>query len=111
MSRDYVHLAEQGEEVGWDIRFYQATESTIDCNRRTVLLVEVEAGGCSFCDGSYAQHLSGINIEGYVIRWQYRRNEAGLPVSEIEPIRESAEQKAVIRALKGRYTSAQINFS
>ena len=111
MAHDYVHLARQGEEIGWEIRFYTAAESTFECNGREVLLVEVEAGGCSFCDGSYAHNLTGANIEGYVLKWKYRENEEGLPVSEIEPIRDKDEQKAIVKILKPRYSVSQINFS
>jgi len=111
LSRDYIHLANQGEEIGWEIRSYSASESVIECNHRQVLLIEVEAGGCSFCDGSYAHHLSGVNIEGYVLKWKYRQTEEGLPVSEIEPVRDKAERKAVAGVLRGRYNSSQINFA
>jgi len=110
MIRDYVHLASQRQEIGWEIRSYSASESTLEYNGRQVLLVEVEAGGCTFCDGSYAQNLMGVNIEGYVTRWQYRENEEGLPVSEIEPVSDPAEQKGIAALLKPRYDRSQINF-
>ncbi|MFO8101998.1 MAG: hypothetical protein R6U37_07535 [Dehalococcoidia bacterium] len=111
MARDYVHLAHQGEEIGWEIRSYSASESTFEYKGREVLLVEVEAGGCSFCDGSYAHNLTGANVEGYVLRWQYRQNEEGMPVSEIEPVRDEAERKEIAGVLKPRYSLSQINFS
>ncbi len=111
LNRDYIHLANQGEEIGWEIRSYSASESVIECNDRQVLLVEVEAGGCSFCDGSYAHHLAGVNVEGYILKWKYLQLEDGLPVSEIEPLRDKAERKAVTDILKGRYNSSQINFA
>ncbi len=111
MAHDYVHLARQGEEIGWEIRFYNASESTLEYKGREVLLVEVEAGGCSFCDGSYAHNLTGANVEGYVLKWKYRENEEGRPVSEIEPIRDKTEQKEIVKILKPRYSLSQINFS
>ncbi len=110
MPRDYVHLSRPGEEIGWEIRSYNATESTIEHRGKPVLLVEVEAGGCSFCDGSYASNLTGVNVEGYILRWQYRQNEEGRPVSEIEPITDPALQDEIAEILKPRYARSQINF-
>ncbi|MBT4511341.1 MAG: hypothetical protein HOC20_03910 [Chloroflexi bacterium] len=110
MARDYVHLAEQGEEIGWEIRSYSASESTFECNGKQVLLIEVEAGGCTFCDGSYAHNLMGANIEGYILKWKYKENEDGLPVSEMEPVRDINEQKQIAEALKQRYARSQLNF-
>ncbi|MBM3131431.1 MAG: hypothetical protein FJZ95_00115 [Chloroflexi bacterium] len=110
MARDYVHLARQGEEFGWEIRSYSASESTIEHKGKKVLLVEVEAGGCSFCDGSYAHNLTGVNVEGYVTEWQYRRDEQGRAVSLVEPILNSKEQEEIAEILKPRYARSQINF-
>ncbi len=110
MTRDYIHLTKQGEEIGWEIRSYSASERTIDCDSRQVLLVEVESGECTFCDGSYAQSLKGVNIEGYILKWKYKQAEDGRPVSEIEPVRESDEQKEIAAILKSEYSRSQINF-
>lgn len=110
MAHDYVHLSQEGEEIGWEIRSYRATESTIEHNGKQVLLVEVEAGGCSFCDGSYASNLTGVNVEGYVLRWKYRQNDQGRDVSLIEPITDTAVQNEIAEILKPRYARSQINF-
>lgn len=110
MTREYVHLKEEGESIGWEIRSYNAIESTLEFDGRQVLLVEVEATNCTFCDGSYAQNLSGVNVEGYVIRWKYRENEQGQPVSEVESVREMAEKQAIISLLNPRYNGSQVNF-
>lgn len=110
MARDYVHLTQQGEEIGWEIRSYCASESIYEHNGRQVLVVEVEAGGCSFCDGSYASSLMGANIEGYVLKLRYKEDEQGQSVSLIEPIRDASEQKEIAEILKARYTRSQLNF-
>ena len=110
MARDYTHLEKQGEEIGWEIRFYSASENTFDHNGKQVLLVEVEASGCSFCDGSYAQSLMGANVEGYVVKWKYKENDEGQPVSQIEPIRDNVNQKEIAEILKPKYARSQINF-
>lgn len=110
MARDYVHLARQGEEIGWEIRSYTATESALEHKGKTVLLVEVEAGGCTFCDGSYAHNLTGVNVEGYVAKWQYRRDEQGRAVSLVEPILDRNEQEEIEEILRPRYARSQINF-
>lgn len=110
MSHDYVHLQEEGESIGWEIRSYHALETTIEYDGKQVLLVEVEATNCTFCDGSYAQNLSGINVEGYVLQWKYRVNKDGKCVTSIEPVREKEEKQAIISLLSSRYHGSQINF-
>jgi len=111
MTRDYVHLARQGEEIGWEIRSYSASESTFEYDDRQVLLIEVEAGGCTFCDGSYAHNLTGANVEGYIIKWKYREDENGLAISEVDPIRDKTKRKEILEILKPRYAGSQINFT
>ncbi|MFO8010413.1 MAG: hypothetical protein R6U89_06310 [Dehalococcoidia bacterium] len=110
MARDYNHLNHQGEEIGWEVRSYSAIESILEHAGREVLLVEVEASECSFCDGSYAHSLSGVNVEGYILRWKYKEDEDGHAVSEIEPIRDRETQRQIIEILKSRYAGSQINF-
>ncbi|NQT71272.1 MAG: hypothetical protein HQ553_00710 [Chloroflexi bacterium] len=110
MARDYTHLVKQGEEIGWEIRYYSASESTFEHNGKQVLLVEVEAAGCSFCDGSYAQSLMGANVEGYIVEWKYKEDDEGQSVSLIEPIRDAVNQKEIAAILKPRYARSQINF-
>ncbi len=110
MAIDYVHIDPGGEEIGWEIRSYKAMESTVEYNGKQVLLVEVEADNCTFCDGSYAMNLAGANVEGYVLKWKYRIDEKGQPVSEIEPVRDKADRKGIITLLKPRYSGSQINF-
>ena len=110
MASDYVHLNPEGEEIGWEIRSYKAIESTFEYNGKQVLLIEVEADNCTFCDGSYAMNLAGANVEGYVLKWKYRVNEEGQLVSEIEPVRDKADRKGIIALLKSRYSGSQINF-
>jgi len=110
MAKDYVHLNSDGEEIGWEIRSYKAVESTFEHDGKQVLLVEVEADNCTFCDGSYAMNLAGANVEGYVINWKYKQDENGQAVSEIEPIRDKADRKEILQILKPRYSGSQINF-
>ena len=111
MTYDYVHLAQQGEEIGWEIRSYSASESTFEYNGREILLIEVEAAGCSFCDGSYAHNLKGANVQGCITKLKYKRDKAGQTISEIEPIRDKIEQKEIMEILKPRYARSQINFA
>ena len=110
MTHDYVHLETQGKEIGWEMRSYSAFESTFEHEGREVLLVEVEAGGCSFCDGSYAQSLMGVNVEGYVVKWKYKENDEGRSLSLIESVRDSNKRKEIADILKPKYSRSQINF-
>ena len=56
-------------------------------------------GGCRF-----------INVPGYVVSWKGKKDDSGLPVSEIDPITEEEEQKEIKNLLDEKYPHSQINF-
>ena len=52
----------------------------------------------------------GANVEGYIVKWKYKEDDDGQPVSEIEPIRDAINQKEIAEILKPKYSRSQINF-
>ena len=57
------------------------------------------AGGCRF-----------IYVPGYIVGWKVRENDAGLPISEIEPIFDGGAQRQIEKLLGEQYPNSQIIF-
>ena len=56
-------------------------------------------GGCTY----------GL-VPGFIVDWKCKRNEEGLAVSQVEPIRDEAVQKRVQRLIIERETVQQVRF-
>lgn len=56
-------------------------------------------GGCRF-----------LHVPGYVVSWQTDKSPDGLPVSEVEPIRNEKEQREIRNLLEEDFPHAQIIF-
>ncbi len=109
MKQIYVHVAE-GEDIGFEGRSYRIAEELLDYQGRKVLYLKSEASAVSFCDRSYACHLGSINVKGYVVRWKYGTNENGETLSEIEPVKDEAEQREIRALLRSGYNMSAIGF-
>jgi hypothetical protein len=107
---DYVHLL-QGEDIGPAGRAYHVSEVVLTYAGRQVLFLDVEStSGVSCCDGSYASHLKGLNVKGYILDWKCRENERGELVSQIGAIKSEGDQIEIARILQSRYGTSQITF-
>ena len=109
MSYVYAHLP-QHEDIGPDGRSYSITEELLEYQGRRILYLYVTASGISFCDRSYAPHMANINVKGYVVRLKYGENEKGETLSELEPIRDADERRAISRLLFDIHNVPTINF-
>ena len=49
-------------------------------------------------------------VPGYIVNWQNERNEAGLPVSEVEPISDEVSLNNVRKIIKEAENVSQIEF-
>ena len=49
-------------------------------------------------------------VAGYVVRWQYRRNEEGQPVSEIEPVVDRETKMEIGQIIQKRESLTRIEF-
>jgi len=98
MTVPYVH-----QELNQDIYFPAGCytpqkEVRLKHNNREVLYVvghvAVEASCCGCANWAYAV------VPGYIVKWQSDKNEAGLPISEVESISEEAVRKEVREAIQ-----------
>lgn len=109
MTYVYAHLP-QDEDIGPQGRSYSVTEEILEYQGRRVLYLYVVASEITFCDRSYAPHIVNINVKGYVVKWKYGTNEEGETLSEIDPIREDAERRAISKLLCASRHVSTINF-
>ena len=107
-SRDYVH-----EELNQDVTaiagYYTLTEEIrLPFHGREILYltgyVVVENSCCGNCNLSYAL------VPGFIMNWKYKKNKEGLPVSQVEPIRDQAIQSEIRDLIEKEQLVNQVNF-
>ncbi len=96
---EYVHLP-QGEDIGPPGRSYQLQEKVLEYNGREILYLVTEACAIFCCDGSYTSRIGSVNVKGYILRWRYKTNERGEPISEVEPIEDEKVQQEIREILR-----------
>ncbi len=95
----YTHL-ELGKDAAVSIAGYYTPQKEIRLkyNGREVLYVigqaVIESSCCGLGSWTY------VLVPGYIINWQNTKNEAGLPVSEIELISDEEARENIRRAIK-----------
>lgn len=93
MAMKYVHQ-ELDQDVYFPAGFYTPQkEVRLKHNNREVLCiigsVVVESSCCGCRNWAYAV------VPGYIVNWQKERNEAGLPVTEVESVSEETVRKEI----------------
>jgi hypothetical protein len=104
MTREYVHQAlntELAVPSGYYILF---KELRLPFDGREVLCVTgVGVLECSACTGfSIVAGRGGeyALVPGYILTWKARRNDEGLPVSEVEPVADEAARQAIAQTIR-----------
>jgi len=49
-------------------------------------------------------------VPGYIVNWKFKENEAGLPVSQVEPIADKAVRQGIAAILRERECVGNIEF-
>ena len=109
MNYIYTHLP-QDEDIGFDGRSYSVTEGLLEYQGRKVLYLDAKASDVTFCDRSYASYLGSVNVKGYVVRWQFEKDVAGGILSEIEPIEDEEDKRAISNLLRASHHTSTVNF-
>ena len=109
MNYVYTHLP-QNEDIGFRERSYSVIEGILAYGGRDVLYLLVDASDITFCDRSYASHLASVNVKGYVIRSKYETNVAGEAMSEVEPVMDEGDKRAITNILRSRHNITAVNF-
>ncbi len=105
----YTHLELNKDVVIGIGGYYTPTkEVRLKCNGREVLYTVGQAVVESSCcgTGSWIYAL----VSGYVVNWQNVKNEAGLPVSEVEPILDEETRDKIRQVIQTDEAASLISF-
>jgi len=108
IMNEYTHL-KLNEDVHSIAGYYTPEkEVRLKHNNREVLYVigqaVIESSCCGVGNWGYAL------VPGYIISWQNRRNEAGLPVSEVELISDEGARNSIRQIIQTNEAISQIEF-
>ena len=109
MSTKYTHL-ELGKDVEIGIAGYYTPQQEVRLkyDGREVLYVigkaVIESSCCNVGSWTYAI------VPGYIVNWQYTKNEHGLPVTEVEPITDEAIQVELRHTIESKEAAAMTGF-
>ena len=105
---EYTHL-ELDREINCIAGYYMPQkEVRLKYNNREVLYVVGQAAVESSCCGvgSYSYAI----VPGYLLNWQSKKNEGGLPVSEVEPISDEETRSNIRQIIQTEEAVSQIEF-
>ncbi|MEA1959058.1 MAG: hypothetical protein U9N44_05255 [Chloroflexota bacterium] len=108
MAREYVHQ-ELGKEINSISGYYVPLgEKRMEYNGKEVLCVTgaymIDNSCCGRGGCTYAI------VPGYVVNWETKKSESGLPVSEVEPINDKEVRREIAAVLKDKECAGSIEF-
>ena len=105
---EYVHQELEKEVTALAGYYTPLEEFTIEYEGRKVLCVTgvsvVESSCCGSGGCSYAI------VPGYVLNWKSRKNDAGLPVTEVEPVTDKTVRQGIAAILKEKKALGNVEF-
>lgn len=109
MKQEYTHLP-LGEEVRGLSGFYvPCKEERLKYNGKEVLYVMGTSTLDSACCGSSGA-CGYVVVPGFVAKWKTKKNKAGLPVSEVEPVEDEAARREIGKAIKKAENIGNVDF-
>ncbi len=104
----YTHL-KLDDDVSTIAGYYTPQkEVRLKYNNKEVLYVigqaVIESSCCGIGSWEYAL------VPGYIVNWQNKKNEAGLPVSEVEPISDEGARNNIRQIIQTNEAISQIEF-
>ena len=105
----YTHLElDKDVEIGIAGYYTPQQEVRLKYNGREVLYVIGKAVVESSCCGTGSWQYA--IVPGYIVSWQNTKNEAGLPVSEVEPILDEEARDNIRRIIETNEDASPIGF-
>ena len=106
----YTHL-ELGKdvEIGMGGYYTPEKEASIKYNDREILYVVGKAVIESWCCGIPGNRPYAL-VPGYIVNWQKTKNEAGLPVSEVESISDEEAREHIRRIIQTTEAASMTGF-
>jgi hypothetical protein len=107
MNKDYTHeLNKEIRSISGGYDFDE--EGRIDFNGREVVYAAGNAVVDSACCGTYGCRFA--YVPGYLVKWKYRTNLEGYPVSEVEPITDQPNREQLTKILQEKLGVTQVQF-
>ena len=108
---DYTHVpVEDGEDIVIGGGCYRVgAEMRLPYDGEEVLYVIGGTGAVACCCGG-GGGTAFINVPGFIRAWQSKTDDAGQPVSEVEPITDKATQEEIKKALQLEHGVPNIKF-
>jgi len=108
MKLEYVHQ-ELGKDVTALAGYYTPlNEHRLEHNGKEVLCVTglgvIESSCCGTGGCVYAI------VPGYIVSWKFKENDAGLPISEVEPVADKAVRQEIAAILRERECVGNVEF-
>ncbi|MFC2058642.1 hypothetical protein ACFLTS_03230 [Chloroflexota bacterium] len=99
MLSEYVHL-ELGQEVNALAGYYiPLKELRLKHDGKEFLCVLGTSTVDASCCGNFNNCAYAI-VPGYVVAWQNKKNKAGLPVSEVEPVIDEEAKREIAKSVR-----------
>jgi hypothetical protein len=108
MIQEYVHQPLNQEVTAIGGHYVLVKEARLPFLGREVLYLVGHAALETTCCG--AGGCGYALVPGFVLAWRYEVNEDGLPVSQVEPIRDEAIQRQIRRLLERQEMVHQVRF-
>ena len=109
MNTKYTHLELDKEVVAGMAGYYiPQKEVRLTYDDREVLYVVGQAAIESSCCGT-GNWVYAI-VPGYIVNWQNTKNVDGLPVSEVEPIKDKQTQESITQTIETTEQAFPIGF-
>jgi hypothetical protein len=109
MAREYEHF-ELGAEVRSIGGYYTIDkEVRVSCDGREVLVAFGYGAADTSCCGA-GTGCRFANVAGYVLAWKTGAAPNGLPISQVEPIRDESTQDAIRKLVASIEPHCQVNF-
>ena len=104
----YVHL-ELNKDIPAPAGYYTPQkEVKLNYNGREVLYLLSHAAIETSCCG-IANFISAL-VSGYIVKWHAEKNKDGLPVSEVEPIKDEKTRDAIRKIIEDTEHVSRIEF-
>ena len=108
MNNEYVH-AEIGEEVRFISGYYIIDEERrMKYDDRELLVVIGHAIVDNSCCGRTG--LRYALVPGYIVSWKSHKNDKGIDVTDVHPIKDEGEQRTIAKNLQASEVLQQVNF-
>jgi hypothetical protein len=109
MTKDYVHPRLNEEVTAIGGHYVSERDERIKINGREVLYIlgysVMDTSCCGVGGGRFAV------VPGWLVRYKYRTDDAGLPVSEVDPVEDEWEtRRAIIGMIEKKEKYCSVRF-